>query len=484
MKHHQMIRCTGAALVMTALLTLGGCASTAPENLVEEVNQVQQDQLNFKVVGDALATLSGRMNEATKQDWTYYAPVQMEQARQSQKEAIELFDDYKLTPEKTNKSHSLFSSATYGEKTLEYISVADQSLDHALRIKQEADTVLVESFKYLVILEKLNAAKHFSDFYHHITNTHDKLVGAIAKGDIDVAKKGLPELLKQEQALEVKAAQRFYLDGLKKRLAQMRDSLLDREAPASMKAAVAMVNRAGTQVSADPRHEIQITKAVDEARFTLDVVESVASEVKKLRVLNGGQFEPVVLHLTSEIGRIGRVLEQPDVRNLSLDAQFAAMVKAASVQASELATASKALSDVKSQLELSGGKQTAQAEANIQLRTELATVKATRDAMAQQINENKLQLATKDLELIQLRQQLTLAQVATMAPAAAVEVAAAVSEVAAPAAAVEVAAAVGEVAAPAAAAEVAAAVTEAEAPSADVVTTVATPVVDTASGSL
>lgn len=311
------------SLIVIAIFQLAlvsGC-STQSALMMKQVEQNASDQQRVQQVLEALKVTESRLAKAQSENVEIYAPKQMDEASRALIEVRRYSDNFQANPEKVNSSISLFFSKTMGEDAMALIAKANDALDKADDNKKQADTIFAEANENFIWLKKFEAPIHFRSQYRELEGTQQRLIDYVADGKADAARNGLPRLLQGQRALEVAAAQRFYLYELSQKIERYEQHTVNRYAPLSYSNALAALNQTRTIITKNPRDRNAIITAKNETRFTFAMAKAVAADMYKLADMNRDEMERWLILLVTKLHEMGQAMGATDVRNHKLAQQ-------------------------------------------------------------------------------------------------------------------------------------------------------------------
>ena len=314
------------------VLMLPGC-STNSALMVKQVKQQTGNQEVIHKVMDALQATETRYAKAQAEDVDTYAPAQMDRAARALTEARQYAERFQNNPALVDQSISLFLGDTMGQHVLSLITKANNALAEAEDKKKQADVIFVKVDENFAWLDKFEARTYFRDAYQDLKDARRQLVADVAGGDMDAAQQGLPQLLAEQGALEIVAAQRFYLGDLSRRVDREGHNNLARYAPISYTSVVGALNRAKAVVAQNPRDEPRILAVRQKADFSLAVADAVAGDMQKLSNMNPREMERWLILLTGKLNKVGLAVGSGDVRDRGVMQQLDLMAKTVSAKA-------------------------------------------------------------------------------------------------------------------------------------------------------
>src|SRR5690606_23255123 len=138
-----------------------------------------------------------------------------------------------------------------------------------------------------------------------------------------------PHFLAEQRALEIIAAQRFYLYDLDRQIDREGRTNLNRYAPISYTSSVGALNKAKAIIAQDPRDEESILAAKKQAEFSIEVANAVAADMQRLANMDRQEMERWLILLTTRLHEMGQAVGAEDVRNHELMEQLNLLTQAA-----------------------------------------------------------------------------------------------------------------------------------------------------------
>ena len=300
---------------------LTGC-STHSALMVKQVEEQTGNQQKIQQVVDALKLTESRVAVAQSNNVDIYAPSQMAEAKDALSEARRYTERFLADPENVNQSISLFFGDTMGDKALSLIAQANEALDQAEDNKKQADAIFAEANENFIWLKKFQAPINFRYEYEDLEYTQRYLIEYVADGKLEAARQGLPRLMQEQQALEIAAAQRFYLHGLSQKINHQEGGVVERYASLSYSAAVGALNRAHNVIANNTRDEAAIEQAKTDAEFSFAVANAVAADMQSLTKMDRQEMERWLILLEAKLFEIGNRIGAEDVRDHKLMQQL------------------------------------------------------------------------------------------------------------------------------------------------------------------
>lgn len=313
------LKLTTAAMVVVLAqgVMLTGC-STPGALMVKQVEQHSSDQQQVQKLMEALQITESRVAKAQASNVDLYAPRELEKAKQALTEARRYYERFQAEPHRVNDSISMFFSDTLGSKTLELITEADLALSQAEETKRQADVIFASTDENFAWLKKFQAQLYFPREYQHLERSQQRLIDSVTRGRMDAVRDRLPGLQQEQKALEIAAAQRFYLYEISRRVEREDRYTMDRYAPLSLTASLGALTKAKAVIAQDTRNEKAILEAKAEAEFAFDVAQAVSADMQKLVDMDRREMERWLMLLTERLRSVGHSMGAEDVRNLQV----------------------------------------------------------------------------------------------------------------------------------------------------------------------
>lgn len=319
-------------------LMLAGC-STHSALMDKQVKQQTDHQQLIQQVTNALEATEARFAKAQAADVGTYAPNQLASAEQALREARRFTERLQHDPDLGRQSMSLFFGETMGEKTLGLIAKANAALVQAEEHKQQADAIFAAVNENFIWLNKFHARTYYPQEYRDLRRSRQDLVEYVASGDLNEAQQRLPQFLSEQRALEIVAAQRFYLHDLGLRVEREGRAQLERYAAISYSSAAAALNKAKAVIAQDPRAEDRILQAKANAEFSFGIAHAVAADMQRLASMERQNMERWLILVTTKLHEMGRAVGAPDVRDKELMQQLDLLARASGNQGQTVAVA-------------------------------------------------------------------------------------------------------------------------------------------------
>lgn len=375
-------------LVMGQVLFLTGCA-TSSYKLMQQAEQRVNEQSLLSQISTQLEAVEHRVAAAQANDVGTFAPDDMNAALSALSGARRYYDMFKLEPEKIHKSASLFFGDSMGKETLTLLSKAVTALSRAEDNKRRSDSLLagsVENFKWI---KKFQAQTYFPYAFRDLERAHNGLIKQVSRGGFERAQRALPQLLREQKALEIMAAQRFYLQDISKRVERDGRYTLDRYAALSYGGSLGALNHAKSVIAKNTRDEAAILAAKVEAEFAFEIAHAVAGDMLKLSKMDRREMERWLLLLTKKLNETGKALGSDDVRDRSLLAQLEMVAKVAKSQGDKLTEADQAVIETEGVLDKAVEGSDALAGRVVTLEEERTSLSRQLETLAAQMDEMK-----------------------------------------------------------------------------------------------
>ncbi|NVK23524.1 MAG: hypothetical protein HWE10_01225 [Gammaproteobacteria bacterium] len=292
---------------------LAGCSSTSPEEKLAK--QQQQNKIFAARVAESkslMDKLEARIKQSQTDNLKYFAPKKLEDALEAYKDAKEDYDEIAI--DKTEATQSQVADIK------EYVFKANTALDAANVIKQNAETILVESFDIRNELKALNAPnlKAFSRSYDRLSGDIDEIVEEIADGDLEDARSENGKLLPKLRALEVSVVQYIELSDAKARLDSLKSQRATRYAPNSYQQAASSIQLAEAGIATNVRDKEKIKEIVAQATFQLERTSNILQAVQELARIKSDDRESYITRFENQLLNISKALADKDLRNKPL----------------------------------------------------------------------------------------------------------------------------------------------------------------------
>ena len=426
-----------STLVLTALLT--GCQSTS-EKIAEQEQRAKVQNTRFTESETKVKAFQARLEQAKEDKLTYFAPDHLEEAIDSFNDAKEDYDEMLADRSEATKSKT--------NRILENLQEANGHLDRAYQTKQNAETILVESFDIRNQLIKLNASSLLPRPYRSLSGDIDEIVEDIADGDLDDARSDNAKLLPKLRAFEVRIVKLIELKTVRSKAEQLKKSGAKRSVPATYQQALSALANAESTITADPRNQENIKASVQQAEFQIDRSSHMLQSVKELGGIKRANRETYLLGYEAQLFNIAQEITETDLRNKPLKQQAIELVELAKAQKTKVADAeakvvsmqqsaaagdakgaqviaelNKEKADLLTQLQQKDAEIKAQSDSQVSLQQNISALNAKISEMEQQdlVKQRKLlEFEKEKLALEQQIVQLQSATVTTAAPAASV----------------------------------------------------------------
>lgn len=373
-------------VLLGQLLFLSGCATNSYK-LMQESEQRVGEQSLFTQVSERMDAMEKRVATAQANDVGAFAPDDMSSALSALSKARRYYNQFKLEPGKINKSASLFFGDSMGEETLSFLAKAAEALDRAEANKRRSDSLLAGSVENFGWLKKFQAQTYFPYAFRDLERAHEGLIRRVARGRFESAQQALPQLLREQKALEIMSAQRFYLQDISKRVEREGRYTLDRYAALSYGGSLGALNRAKSVIAQNPRNEVAILEAKADAEFSFEVAHAVAGDMQKLADMNRREMERWLLLLTAKLNETGKALGSNDIRDRSVLSQLELIAKAARGQNEKLAKADNTVLETEQMLDVTEEGNDELANRVIKLEKERSALGRQVEALAAQMDE-------------------------------------------------------------------------------------------------
>lgn len=307
---------------LAAAIALSGCASDSDStaSLPLDTNQ-SQTAIQIDAVKQSIDMAEKTLESSYQADLDWFASIQVRDAKIALAEAKEYYAEFELDPSEANSSSGFFSSKTNLQATEEGIAKFNAHINKAESIRGEVLIVLEDAFGYREQLATINAAKYYPKTAKQLEQNLKKLVDYVANEDTDKAINAQPELVRKQRALEVKTVTRIYLSDAQKELKRLKTAKVGMHAPETLARAAAAVTAAEAFIAAEPRSTAKIIDKADEAMFSLNHAQQIATVVKKLKAMPEKDYERHVLSYEKILLEITLALGAEDMRDQAISKQ-------------------------------------------------------------------------------------------------------------------------------------------------------------------
>ena len=268
---------------------------------------------------DALAPL------LADEELAWYAGAQIAQAKAAWQKAQEQYDIVSQDPQRLSQSLGMFSSTTRQQALEAALLEATQAANQAGQIRTEAQQVLAEALSSRTILLELEAHERYGQRYGELEVMLKSLVDAVAAGRKDDAVNGLPGLLREQRALEVRTVTAISLSAHQEAIRTLQAEGIDQVAPQTYAAAVAQYNSARAFITEQPRNQAGIQEVADATGFAVRHARHIGKDVKFLQAHEAQDYERYLLGFEMHLNRIRKALELADLRDRSIAEQAEAL---------------------------------------------------------------------------------------------------------------------------------------------------------------
>lgn len=375
------------------VMTIVGCQSTSDAPREISTNQQSSSQDNaFNEYEKAKLTYDTWLTSLKDSSGLkVYSKDSYSDLLDSWDDAVEIYEEIALDPAKSIKSYSLFSSGSYADAFAEKMAIVETSFNALTALKVIADEVLSDSIAQMNYLDEIEAQPAYPSDYKSTQNTFLRLFSYIEDGELEDAQAKQVLFLTDAKELEIKVVIKRFIAPLKSDLSILKRENFNKIASISFAKAKAEIDSAEQVVKANARDINIITEAVTDARFEIDHVRNVASEVKLLSSVKSDKFEPQVLDFENKLLAISKAIDGSDYRNKSIRTQAAlivdSLVEKQSKSSNELSNKDEKFSQLQQQnLDLKN-------ELDQQLKSLLQTQREKND-LAQQLITARLEMAS------------------------------------------------------------------------------------------
>lgn len=314
-----MLRTLLYTMLLSVLIVSTGCAS---KRLAQDENFDQSAlEKASEFSGDserALVEAEVKYEAAINSDMDFYAPLHMEQARNTLAKARE-------AELKGLLSDSLIASA----KVITLLQLAEDN-------KKKVEVLLKPLLVQKTALEELNAAKVLPDQYIDRLADIKELVAKIEQDKESITPSEITSALIDLQQLELNTLLEIHWQPAKDALEKAEDEDADTNAPMSFQIAEELVEQAEKDIRAQyENRELVKEKGLAALRSSQHALY-VARDAEQLLKLNNKRAEEAVLNFEALLAQIGNTLNAKDFRHMALQDQATALGQHAETQASRL----------------------------------------------------------------------------------------------------------------------------------------------------
>lgn len=301
-------------LLFTLLLsaTLMACSSTKNDT-PRTAKQLKVVQNQLTEINQKLDTLKARYEQGRTDRLRYFAPEPFQEAAESMRSASSAAQKYAV------RAPSMSALKDMNKD----IDRSNRYLDTAYAIKQNAETILAESFDIESQLNRLNADKLYPREYKSLIEDLNEIVEDIADGDLKSAQEDNNELLPELRELEVRVVTQIELEGVRAMLEGLKKNRADRYVPSAYRAALIEHNRAKAVIAQDTRNGGAISQAVADAHFAGSRAEVLIAEMDRLRDISAKTREDYLVRFENMLLNMSKSLLNKDIRNLPFEEQVA-----------------------------------------------------------------------------------------------------------------------------------------------------------------
>lgn len=304
--------------------------------------------------------------EATKDELSFYSPQRFAEANSAMAEF-----------------KALIKTKSDQKQVIEQYAVLERSVNAGKANKEQVTNLLKDELQLHKNLQARNAHVNFKKEYDGVVSRLNDSIRYIEDGKSDKAIAQRKELNADMLALEVRAIKYNHLHIAEAALENAKDKGAEKSAPATYKEAAALYAQSEHQIGLTPYDDDVVAKAGLDATFAAKHVLNLTLAVQDFerRIKTSG--EQLVLDIEARLNSIALNLKHADVRDLTLERQFAELAQAADKVASAAAPQPSAEVDRLSAAANVSDAARKQAEAELsKLREELAALKAKSEVPA------------------------------------------------------------------------------------------------------
>ena len=379
------------AVAISVLLSVMGCQSTSDTVKEISTNQQESNQDNayhqYELAKKEYDLWLDKLKNSA--DLKIYSKDNYSDLLSAWEDAVEIYQEIAVDPAKTTKSYSIFSSGSYSEAFDDNITIVQESYNRLLDLKIVADEVLSDSQAQMAYLNQIGAVKVYPTDYQYLEKSYVKLYKAVEDTELEDAQTAQVVFLNKAKELETKVVLKQFVFPLKNELSKLRSENFDDIAAISFAKAKAEIRSAEQVVKANTRELTIIEEAVSDAKFELNHVRNIASEVKLLSSVEREKFEPIVLTFENKLLSISQSVNGEDYRNKSLRVQAEKIVASIELTKSVSTSVLTEKDNLHEQLKEQIAKQ--QQEMTQQLKI-IAQVQSEKGNLADQLEKNRGQV--------------------------------------------------------------------------------------------
>lgn len=304
-------------LFIAASSLLVGCTTPA----LQDTNLIRQSAQEAALSTDVdaakiIAQAKSNITDAYTQHLDLYSPSYLEQAEKEIQQSQKAFD--KSLGESVVTTHAL---------------TAQKLIERAYENKQQVESILADAFNAFFELKNIKSATILPDDHTKLRHQLADLARLIERSEIKEAKAEQSTFLEAVAEFEILTLKATYLNPVDSSLKEAKAVHADDFAESTYQAAHSQRTELNTLIQSQPKAIEDINAQMQIALRAAQRTKHVAIAVKPLLSLNPEKAEAYVLSVESLLARIGKALNQEDVRHLPLDSQSIAIT-----QNAELAT--------------------------------------------------------------------------------------------------------------------------------------------------
>lgn len=304
-----MKRLTVVLLLSLGLIACGG----APKVPLVTLTAEEEAQYANKTPKEVLAEASEVMKQAYDAEFKAYAPGAMEVMEYALKEIQDGLKDDKLP-------------ITHFVVQLKQIK---KSLQDGMATKENVKLQLADVYEFRAVLDELDASKLYPGDYEDIQDDIMDLVELVEKKEFEKARKDAVGVMEDMGDLEVKIFKAMILTKPENLIDQAEDEGAKEHAAKAFEEAEQAFERAEQIIERSVRDREEVKRLGDAALFYAKRVVWMTQEVARLKGVSPTEMDSIAVDAEQRMKRIADALQHPDVRDLPLAEQSAALAKAA-----------------------------------------------------------------------------------------------------------------------------------------------------------
>jgi len=388
-------------LAFIGLSLLTACQSTSKPTTTKNAEANQQTQY-FAEAKVLLDKLKEDINQGKDDQLAYFSPGTFKIAVGEFENATE---EYLDISQNGASSFNVFKSdseqySESKEEILNSISVSNQKLKLAYKIKVSAESTLAETFIQNTVLKDISAPEVFPRDYEKIYTRINDLIEYIDEGELSEAQAKQPALLRDMQILEVRTVRKKALGQLDSDIALIKEKNWAEFVPVSHQQLLTARNKADAIITATPRSTDEIKVAVVLAEFSLAHFYHLSKEVNALKGIEINSYEQYLLVKEDLLHTVTESLKMGDVRDLAMTQQVETIALQAGTIQDKLTTANATVLALQND---STESSEATQSLRVEFKNQLVNLNEKYDALVIENSVLNKQIQNKDMELVRLQ---------------------------------------------------------------------------------